>query len=97
MEAGRRVGGRSGRFACPCCGCLTQPERGVFEICPVCSWQDDGQDDADADAVRGGPNGGLSLTAARANYRAFGACDRRFVGEVRPPLPGEIPEERPQE
>ena len=48
---------------------LTLSERGGFEICSVCWWEDDGQDDADADVVRGGPNGDLSLTQARKNFR----------------------------
>lgn len=61
----------------------------MFEICPVCFWEDDGQDDADADEVFGGPNGNLSLTQARANYKTFGAVDRRFVAKVRPPNIGE--------
>ena len=72
--------------ACPCCGHLTLHERVGFEICPVCYWEDDGQDDANADTIRGGPNGALSLTQARANYREFGACEHRFLGRVRPPL-----------
>ena len=55
--------------ACPCCGALTLDERGIFDICPVCDWEDDGQDDADADVVRGGPNGPLSLTEARRLFR----------------------------
>jgi hypothetical protein len=71
------------RYPCPCCGCRTLDERGGFDICPVCFWEDDGQDDADAATVRGGPNGGLSLTQARENYGAFGACDQRFVHAVR--------------
>jgi hypothetical protein len=54
---------------CPCCGYWTLSERGTFEICAECGWEDDGQDDADADVVRGGPNGALSLTAAREHYR----------------------------
>ena len=54
---------------CPCCGCKTLRERGGFQICQVCFWEDDGQDDHDADVVRGGPNGRLSLTQARANYQ----------------------------
>jgi len=41
--------------------------------------------------VRGGPNGGLSLEEARANYRGFGAVEDRFLQKVRLPLPGEIP------
>lgn len=79
---------------CPCCGCLTLGERGGFEVCPVCVWEDDGQDDHDADTVRGGPNGGLSLTQARANYRRLGACCERSVGRARPPKPAEQPEHR---
>jgi hypothetical protein len=43
---------------------LTLNERGGWEICAVCFWEDDGQDDHDADNVRGGPNGALSLTQA---------------------------------
>jgi hypothetical protein len=77
---------------CPSCGCKTLCERGGFQICQVCFWEDDGQDDYDADIVRGGPNGRLNLTQARANYRAFGACDERFVGKVRPPRSDELPE-----
>src|SRR5688572_21113282 len=60
--------------ACPCCASLTLPARGQYELCPVCFWEDDGQDDDDADVVRGGPNGLLSLTQAQANYAASGAC-----------------------
>ncbi len=76
---------------CPCCGCLTLGERGSYEICPVCYWEDDGQDDYDADVVRGGPNGVLSLTQARANYLRFGASDERRRAFVRPPRPDELP------
>jgi hypothetical protein len=74
---------------CPCCRSKTLPARGEDEICPVCFWEDDGQDDADADVVLGGPNGSLSLTQARENFRKLGACDARFLGKVRPPRPDE--------
>ena len=77
---------------CPCCFCKTLPARGGFDICPVCFWEDDGQDDDDAEVVRGGPNGALSLTQARANYRQLGACEARFVVKVRPPFPEERPD-----
>jgi len=69
---------------CECCGYLTLPEQGDFEICPVCFWEDDGQDDLDADEISGS-NGSLSLTAARENFRQYGACELRFVRSVRPP------------
>ena len=44
---------------CPCCRARTLHERGSFECCPVCYWEDDGQGDHDADKVRGGPNSDL--------------------------------------
>jgi len=62
-----------GPYACPCCGYLTLPSRGEEDICPVCFWQDDGQDDHDADDVRGGPNYELSLSEARSNFQGLGA------------------------
>jgi hypothetical protein len=84
-------GPEGGPYACPCCGFLTLHERGAYDICPVCFWEDDGQDDSDADDVRGGPNGSLSLSAARASYQLIGACDPRFSANVRRPRPGELP------
>ena len=62
----------------------TLSERSLWEICNVCWWEDDGQDDADADVVRDGSNW-LSLAQARANYRQIGASDPKFVGQVRKP------------
>ncbi|MEU9530059.1 CPCC family cysteine-rich protein [Streptomyces sp. NPDC048210] len=55
-------------IACPCCFQKTLEERANFEICTECGWEDDGQDDADAHIVRGGPNGRLSLRQARLKY-----------------------------
>ena len=77
------------RYRCPGCRFRTLEERGGYDVCHVCYWEDDGQDDADADTVRGGPNGRLSLTQARENYRSFGACREDFIGNVRPPRPDE--------
>ena len=77
------------RFTCPCCRYVTLSQRGGFEVCPVCFWEDDGQDDHDAAVVRGGPNAALSLEEARRNYAAFGACDERSKANVRCPLPEE--------
>jgi hypothetical protein len=79
---------------CPCCGNKTLRQRGAFQICQVCFWEDDGQDDHDADVVRGGRNGQLSLTQARANYQRLGAYDERFVRDVRPPRSDELPVEQ---
>lgn len=79
------------RYACPCCRYLTLEERGGHEICPVCFWEDDGQDQAEADVVRGGSNAELSLTQARSNFALFGACAERFRADVRKPEPDEVP------
>lgn len=59
------------RFPCPCCGYPTIAMRGDYEICDICWWQDDGQDDPDADSVWGGPNGKFSLAAARENFKLY--------------------------
>ena len=65
-------------------------EASAYEICPVCYWEDDGQGDDDAEIVRGGPNGSLSLTVARQNFRAIGAIDSQALEHVRKPRPEEI-------
>lgn len=79
------------RFPCPCCGLLTltSGERGSYEICEVCFWEDDGVQFRDP-SYRGGANV-ESLEEARANYNAFGACDRESLSSVRAPRPEEIP------
>jgi len=42
--------------------------RAAFEICCLCWWEDDGQDDEDTEVVRGGPNQHYSLADARLNF-----------------------------
>lgn len=57
------------RHNCPCCGYPTLEERRDWEICCLCNWEDDGQDDPHADKVWGGPNQDYSLTEARENFK----------------------------
>lgn len=75
---------------CPCCGYLTIGEQppGMFEICPVCFWEDDNVQFEDPNYT-GGANR-VSLNQARENFKLFGAVSREFVGQVRKPLPEEI-------
>ena len=54
-------------YTCPGCSYPTLSERGGYEICRVCNWEDDGQDDKEADEIWGGPNYELSLTENRLN------------------------------
>jgi|SRR5579871_163803 len=77
-------------YRCPCCKSKTLHGRGAYEGCPVCFWEDDGQDEHDADVVRGGPNGELSLRQAQANYREFGAKHRKYIGKVSKPRSEEL-------
>lgn len=57
-------------FTCPSCGYPSLSERGIYDICEICNWEDDRQDDARADEVWGGPNQKLSLTASRLIFGA---------------------------
>jgi hypothetical protein len=78
------------RFRCPCCGYRTLEAPGALALCPVCWWEDDGQEDADASEVRLTVNGHLSLEEARQHYAHFGAADPRFLPYVRHPRNSEI-------
>lgn len=63
---------------CPCCDFFTLVERGGFDICHVCFWEDDGLDNLD---MVSGPNH-ITLRQARANFLEFGGCDRNALAHV---------------
>lgn len=58
---------------CPVCGFYTLEERDSWDVCGICWWEDDGQDEKefgkfnDPDEIIGGPNAHWSLTS----YRKF--------------------------
>jgi hypothetical protein len=60
-------------YLCPCCGIpeLSPEEVGNYGYCGLCTWEDDGQGDAEADERWGGPNGPYSLTRGRKNYDRY--------------------------
>lgn len=60
------------RVPCPCCGYPTLQRRACFEVCCLCIWEDDGEDDDNTHQWGGGPNGEYTLTEARANVVAYG-------------------------
>jgi uncharacterized Zn finger protein (UPF0148 family) len=78
------------RYRCPCCGCRTLETTGALALCPVCWWEDDGQEEDDADEVRLTVNGQLSLDEAREYYLECGAAHPRFLPYVRKPEASEI-------
>jgi hypothetical protein len=67
------------RATCPCCAYPTINGRGAYDICALCGWEDDGQDDAESgppgsprpDDVAGGPNLDYSLSEARRNFAEY--------------------------
>ncbi len=63
---------------CACCGFNTLTERGAYDICPVCFWEDDGNMEADAYS---GPNH-MTLREGRDNFLKFGACDESAVDHI---------------
>ena len=70
------------RCQCPCCGYYTLNSRNMYDICPVCYWEDEPIED---------PNefddcNGISLNEARKNYIRFGysnKIDRLLVRKPR--------------
>ncbi len=75
---------------CPCCFHKTLFGHGNDSMCPVCCWEDDGQDESDADQVRGGPNGSTSLREGQENFKKFGAYSEEMIGLARKPTPEEL-------
>ena len=73
------------RFRCPCCGYRTLVSPDSLALCPVCWWEDDGQEELDADEVRRTVNGELSLKEARSFFLSCGAAHPRFLPYVRRP------------
>lgn len=71
------------REQCPCCDYISLPERGSYIICPICFWEDDGQDIDELD-VESEPNHCITLRHGRENFRAFGACVREMLKHVLP-------------
>jgi hypothetical protein len=76
-------------YRCPCCSFWTLERKppGTFEICCVCFWEDCPVQFKDPDYT-GGANR-PSLRQAKANFKAFGASETRFLDKVRPPTPEE--------
>ncbi len=67
------------RATCPCCGYPTITGRAACDICALCGWEDDGQDDperapsgaARPEQIVGGVNHDYALTEARENFAAY--------------------------
>lgn len=73
------------RHACPCCAYVTLAERGRYEICPICFWEDEDHWMDDEPNQSSAANHGLTLNDARRNFAKIGACDPKMLQHVLPP------------
>ena len=80
----KRERSESGKYVCPCCGFASLDAANACEVCKICYWEDDGQDDPSAEEFWGAPNF-LSLTEARINFLKIGANAPKDVRNVRAP------------
>lgn len=77
------------KVRCLCCGYKTLEERGAYDICPVCFWEDEGGGEDMLD-VPSGANHGLTLRQGRANYKEFGASEKEMLKYCRKPRKSEL-------
>jgi|GEM_PF-1526760 len=74
------------RYPCPCCGLPSIDEPGIYDICAVCWWEDDGHDGLSAFS----PNR-IPLLEARANFSAHFTM---FAPGLEPEGIADTPEQR---
>jgi len=79
-------------YVCPCCEFLTlsEKERGSFEICDVCGWEDDNVQYEDS-SYSGGANK-VCLNEAKKNFKLIFAIDLNALSFTRKPQKVEIPQ-----
>jgi hypothetical protein len=72
------IGDEDNLLECLCCGYKTIEERGGYDICPVCFWEDDGSNDPE----RYSPPNHLTLGEAKLNFLKLGAISESFLDSV---------------
>lgn len=78
------------RMICPCCGNKTLFKKITNEICPVCFWENDMDKGIIYNPNMVSEINHMSLIEAKRNYEKFGACDEKYIDEVRKPFSFEI-------
>ncbi|TCK08738.1 CPCC family cysteine-rich protein [Marinobacterium mangrovicola] len=82
MNSIDREQAENGLYACPCCGYATLRRACRYDICSICFWEDDGEDDDTPIEYRGGPNG-VTLEDGRINFQRHGVSDLKDAPHVR--------------
>ena len=70
------------KYKCPCCGYYTLDSEGMYDICPVCFWEDN---DEVEDINEYDDCNKMSLAEARKNYLEFGASKKDMKKYCRKP------------
>jgi len=70
---------KSGKYNCPCCGYMTLFEKGGYEICPVCYWEDESLGEGEVSGANG-----MTIVQGRKNFIEFGVCDKEMVSNILP-------------
>jgi hypothetical protein len=79
---------RPEKHPCPCCGYLVFDEAGLYDICPICGWEDDVSQLRFATMPDGANR--PSLRDGQRNYAALGYSDDRAAPHVRKPGPSDV-------
>lgn len=69
---------------CPCCGYRTLPDRGAYDLCPVCWWEDEGSEPWEYSGANG-----QTVVEAQQEYLSQRLPYRLRPGKVRAPKRGE--------
>lgn len=70
--------GKNNLFQCPCCDYFTLSAVAMYDICPVCFWEDDG-----TTGEHGFSPNGVSLAEGRENFQKYGASKLHDLEYVR--------------
>lgn len=76
------------KSTCPCCAFPTLGERGENDICPLCKWQDD------IDEEKSGANGDYTIQEARENFEQFLIMYRASEQDIHTPHSRLVPAKR---
>ncbi len=66
-------------FRCPCCCYKTIIKRGNYYVCPVCYWEDDGNDEP---SIYSSPNH-MTLIEGKENFEKYGVCSISMISKVK--------------
>ena len=76
------------RYPCPCCGYVVFSEPpDSYELCPICSWQDEALHLQFPTSYGQGGANHITLAEAQRNFLAYGASKPYLTAFVRRPTP----------